>query len=88
MYKFICGSIVVLGLAGATFAVTNTASAAGVGISFNFGNVAIGYQDGYYDRGHQWHQWRNQNDARSYRGRSGNQYHDYKHTRDEGKGRK
>jgi hypothetical protein len=86
MYKVLIGAIIALGLAGATLATASTASAANIGISFNLGGVAIGYQDGYYDSGHHWHHWRNQNDARSYRTAHGNQYHDWKHDRDTGHG--
>ncbi len=64
MYKIISGTIVVLGLAGASFAAAGTASAADVGVSLNLGDVAFGYQDGYWDHSHQWHNWRNQDEAR------------------------
>lgn len=82
MYKVLIGAIVALGLAGATLATASTASAANVGISFNLGGVAIGYQDGYYDHSHHWHHWRNQNDARSYRTAPGHQYYDRRHDND------
>jgi hypothetical protein len=86
MYKIISGTIVVLGLAGASFAAAGTASAADVGVSLNLGDVAFGYQDGYWDHSHQWHNWRNQDEARNYQRSSGNQYHDWKHDRDADKG--
>ncbi len=57
-----------------------------VGVSFNLGDVAFGYQDGYWDRSHQWHNWQNQDEARSYRNASGNQYHDWNHDRDSDNG--
>jgi hypothetical protein len=81
MYKVLNGAIIVLGLAGATLAVTATPSAA-VGISINVGDVAYGYQDGYWDHGHHWHHWRNEREMRDYRGASGSQYHEWKHDRD------
>ncbi len=86
MHKLLTGAIIVAGLAGATIAVPSTASAAGVGISFNLGNVAFGYQDGYWDRSHHWHKWRNRNEARNYRAAPSNQYHDWKHDRNSDRG--
>lgn len=53
-----------------------------VGVSFNLGDVAFGYQDGYWDRGRHWHNWRNDDEMRSYRNSSGNKYYDWKHDRD------
>jgi hypothetical protein len=76
------GAIVAVGLAGATMTMTGTADAAQVGVSLDVGNVAFGYQDGYWDQGHHWHHWRNQREARYYRNASGSQYHAYRHDRD------
>ncbi len=53
-----------------------------VGVSFNFGEVAFGYQDGYWDRGRHWHNWRNEDEMRNYRNSSGNKYYDWRHDRD------
>lgn len=57
-----------------------------VGVSFDFGEVAFGYQDGYWDRGRHWHNWRNDDEMRSYRNASGNKYYDWKHDRDSDNG--
>ena len=57
-----------------------------VGVSFDFGEVAFGYQDGYWDRGRQWHNWQNEDQHRSYRSASGAKYYDWKHTRDSDNG--
>ena len=86
MNKLLLSAAVVLGLAGATFAVPGTASASGVGVSFNLGNVAFGYQDGYWDRDHHWHHWRNSREARRYRSEHGDQYHRWRHDRDSDQG--
>ena len=53
------------------------ASAQPGSFSFRVGNVAMGFNDGYYDNGHRWHRWRDArehewyraNYARSYYGR-------------------
>jgi hypothetical protein len=82
MYTALKGAAVALALVGATLATAGTANAANVGISFNVGDVAFGYQDGYWDRSHHWHHWRNQSQARSYRTSSGSQYHSWNHDRD------
>jgi hypothetical protein len=86
MNKLLISAAVVLGLAGATFAVPETASAARVAVSFDLGNVAFGYQDGYWDRDHRWHRWRHQRDARRYRSEHGDQYHHWRHNRDSDQG--
>ena len=56
---------------------------AGVGVSLDFGNVAIGYQDGYYDGHHRWHHWQHPNDYRDYGRAHPEHYRDYGHDRDE-----
>lgn len=54
----------------------------GGSISLDFGNVAFGDNDGYWDNDHQWHSWASDNDSRRYRDYQGNHYHDWKHDRD------
>jgi hypothetical protein len=89
MYKTLNGVIIVLGLAGASLAIASPAcaqgigiSVAGVGVGVGFGNVAYGYQDGYWDRGHRWNNWQNDEEMRTYRSASNNHYNDWKHDRD------
>ncbi len=89
MKKYINGAIVALGLGGATLAMSGPASAqigvgihvGGIGIGVGFGNVAYGYRDGYWDRGHRWHNWR-RGEMDSYRNARGNRYNDWNHDRD------
>jgi hypothetical protein len=50
-------------------------------VSIQFGNVAIGYRDGYWDRDHRWHRWDNDRDYRDYRDHDGSNYHDWDHDR-------
>jgi len=85
MRKVLTGAIIALGLAGAALATTGTASAERVGVSLNFGNVAFGYQDGYWDRGHRWHHWRRGEMAR-YQLVSANHYYGWRHDRDADRG--
>lgn len=91
MYKTLNGVIIVLGRAGASLAIASPASAQGIGISVagvgvGFGNVAYGYQDGYWDRSHHWNNWQNDEEMRNYRSASNNHYNDWKHDRDSDQG--
>ena len=63
------------------FAATAIAPAAlaGVGVSINFGEVSVGYRDGYYDHHHRWHRWHHDNDWQSYRDAHPDNYRDYGH---------
>lgn len=51
-------------------------------ISLDFGNIAFGYRDGYWDNGHNWHQWGDDRHRQSYRNYRGNHYNDWNHDRD------
>ena len=55
------------------------------GVTIDFGNVGIGYRDGYYDRGHQYHRW-GRGDAVSYRAKYHDNYRDMNHGRDHNRG--
>ncbi len=57
-----------------------------VGVSFDFGDVAYGYRDGYWDHQHRWHNWQHRDDAGRYRSAPNNQYHDWDHTREPDQG--
>ena len=75
-----------LALAGATLTGVVTvgvtpAYAADVGVSFNLGDVAIGYSDGYWDHNHQWHKWQSAKHRQAYQHADGAEYHATKHTR-------
>jgi len=50
-------------------------------VSLNFGNIAVGYRDGYWDNGHRWHRWSNSRDSSRYRSQYQGSYHDMSHTR-------
>lgn len=69
----------VLGLGA--FAVAMPAVAQ-VGLTLNFGDVAIGYRDGYWDSHHQWHKWRHDDDYRNYSRAHPDRYRDMRHDED------
>ena len=54
-------------------------------VAIDFGNVAIGYRDGYYDQGHRYHRWAHA-DAARYRDRYHDHYRDMVHSRDHDRG--
>jgi hypothetical protein len=56
-------------------------AAARTGVSIDFGNVAVGYRDGYYDHGHRYHRWA-RGDADRYRTQYHDHYRDMSHSRD------
>lgn len=67
-----------IAIAGATISASAPAHAA-VGVSFDFGNVALGYSDGYYDRDHHWHRWAHRRDADRWRHDHSDMYHGWRH---------
>ena len=70
------------------FSTAGVASAAGTGasVTLNLGDIAFGYNDGYWDHAHQWHAWQNQGDMQSYKSAQNTQFHDWKHSRDPDQG--
>ena len=68
-------------LALGTMAASAPASAQGFAFSFNTGDVALAYRDGYWDRGHNWHAWRSPREAYAYRRAYGHRYYDAPHNR-------
>ena len=69
-------------LCGAGLAGTVPAAAQPVGFSFRVGDVAMAYDDGYYDRGHRWHAWRHAREREWYRVNYRNGYRGMRHDRD------
>ncbi len=51
-------------------------------VAVDVNGIAFGYRDGYWDNGHQWHHWENDQASRTYRARTGASYHDWNHDRD------
>ena len=64
--------------ASAFVAAANAPAAAAPTIRFDFGNVQLGYSDGYWDNGHKWHAWRRGELAR-YRAEHRDTYHAWRH---------
>lgn len=55
-------------------------------ITIGFGDIAVGYRDGFWDSRHQWHRWRHTSDYRTYRDADGSHFHDGYHRRFERSG--
>jgi len=87
MKTLLKGAIVAIALTGGLAAATGAADArAVIGLSFNAGNVAFAYQDGYWDRGHHWHNWRDRDDYRYYRSHYRHNFYNWRHDRDHDQG--
>ena len=65
---------------------TPLASARAVSVLFDTGNVAFGYSDGYWDRGHQWHRWPSAAARHDWRAHNRGHYYSRAHTHDHGGG--
>jgi hypothetical protein len=86
---------IALALAGTMLATTGASCADGfaistsnhgrdharTGVTFSFGDVAYGYQDGYWDNNRRWHKWRNRHEHDSYRDQYRDNYRDGRHDR-------
>jgi len=79
-------ALVALTLAGGSLAAGLPAVAAGVSVSVDPGTVAFGYNDGYWDRGHQWHGWANPQAATEYKTQNSSHYYAWNHDRDSDQG--
>ena len=70
-------------LSGAAMTASVPAAAQPTGFSFRIGDVAVAYDDGYYDRSRRWHAWRHQREREWYRASYVNHfYRGYRHDRD------
>lgn len=80
-------ALVALALVGAPLATVAPAAARDeVKISVNPDTIAYGYSDGYWDRHHHWHRWRNRQEAEWYRTHYKEHYDGRRHDQVEGKG--
>jgi hypothetical protein len=50
-------------------------------VTVDFGNVSIGFRDGFYDKDHRYHRWA-RHDANAYRAQYQQNYRDMNHNRD------
>ena len=74
-----------IGVVSALFAIAPAVAFAD-SVQFDVGNVAIGYNDGYWDRAHTWHSWDKPEYRDTYRAAKGAEYHEWKHDRDKDMG--
>ena len=81
MKHLFSGTLFALALATAPV-ITAAPAAAAVDFSVSLGNAAFGYSDGYWDRDHQWHTWRNRDEQRYFRTHYAEHYVNSKHDRD------
>jgi len=62
------------------------ARAADVTVGVGPGGIAFGYADGYWDRTHSWHAWKNHEEAEHWRAANRDHYYEWRHDRDGDKG--
>ena len=79
--KHINGALLALALVATPLSVSAPAAAA-VNLGITLGNAAFGYSDGYWDRDHQWHKWRNKAESQYFRTHYGEHYMAVRHDRD------
>ena len=79
--KKIIIAIALLGSMTSLSMVASTAPAVadGFNFSFNTGDVALAYSDGYYDNHREFHKWRNAREHREYRSRNREHYNARRH---------
>jgi hypothetical protein len=75
-------ALVTLALAGGATAIGAPAMADSVSVGIGGGGIAFGYSDGYWDRAHSWHAWRDENEAAKWRAANADHYYGWKHDRD------
>ncbi len=68
--------LIAASLAGAMMTATGGANAA---VTFDIGNVAIGYSDGYWDNDHHWHKWAHRADMTRYQKEHADNYRTWRH---------
>jgi hypothetical protein len=80
-------ALVALSLVAAPSFYTNRAIAAdNVTVGIGNGGIAFGYSDGYWDRGHKWHNWENREAAERFRSENREHYYERTHDRDRDEG--
>lgn len=82
MNRFLKTTAFVLALSSATSLGIGAASATDVHVTFDPGNVAFGYTDGYWTRNHEWHNWEKPEYRETYRKHPGSHYYEWRHDRD------
>jgi hypothetical protein len=76
-------ALLALALAGGSFIAGHSALADNVTVTVGpAGGIAFGYSDGYWDRAHAWHAWRNAEEAAAWRTENREHYFEWRHDRD------
>ena len=86
MKRIVTFTFAAMAFAAAPLATMSPAAAEDVGVTVNTGGIAFGYSDGYWDRGHQWHQWRDRKEAQTWREKNTDHYYDRRHDREKDAG--
>ena len=87
MKAILMGAVVVLAVTGLSVAAPQPAAARDTfSFSFNTGDVAFAYSDGYWDNNRNWHRWRNDREHREYRNRYRDHYYARRHNRERNMG--
>jgi len=83
MKHIVNGAVLALALAAAPVIAAAPAQArAAADFSVTLGNAAFGYSDGYWDRDHHWHAWRNKAESRYFRDHYREHYMAARHNHD------
>jgi hypothetical protein len=85
MKRLVITALLTLALAGGSLPVAAPAMAQ-VNVGVDVGGIAFGYTDGYWDRDHHWHAWRNRREAAEWRAQNRDHYYAMRHDRVDGHG--
>ncbi len=86
-FRNITAAVIVGAIATLTLAHAAPAAARDTfSFSFNTGDVAFAYSDGYWDNNRQWHGWNNRREARMYREQHSDNYRHKRHSREHNNG--
>lgn len=80
MKRGLQAALVAAALSAGALPLTTAARAADVSVSFDAGNVAFGFTDGYWDRDHAWHPWPNAAARNDWRAHNKAHYYSHAHT--------
>jgi len=86
LFKAAAIALAFAGSTVATLSIATPANAADTVVTFDPGTVRYGYNDGYWDNSHSFHNWAAPEHMTTYRSSKGSQYFDYAHTRDSNQG--
>ena len=86
MNKIFKSAALAVALASVSTLSFGTAFAADVVVQFDPNTVAYGYNDGYWSRTHEWHNWEQPANREVFQKAPSAQYYEYAHTRDADQG--